>query len=243
MAVFSHPDDETVAGPLLARYAAEGHHVRLFTVTSGEAGVTANLPAGVRLGAAREEELRRACACLGIDEPLFGGFPDGGIHSRDVQDRLSRALVDVFGSLRPDIVITWGGDGATGHPDHRVTGAVASQVFQSLGTSRKLYFAAAPASLFSGFSSPDEPLESLVRILGRYPVADKYITTVVDCRAWLDEAGRAIRCHRTQWNNERMRAFDAINRELLGGKVYLRLALADTPIPAPMSETDIMAGL
>jgi hypothetical protein len=33
--VFAHPDDETTVSPLLARYAAAGHPIRLVTVTSG----------------------------------------------------------------------------------------------------------------------------------------------------------------------------------------------------------------
>jgi LmbE family N-acetylglucosaminyl deacetylase len=38
LAVFAHPDDETTVSPLLAKYAAAGHPVRLVTITSGQKG-------------------------------------------------------------------------------------------------------------------------------------------------------------------------------------------------------------
>ena len=38
LAVFAHPDDETFAGPVLARYAREGVKVYLAIATKGEKG-------------------------------------------------------------------------------------------------------------------------------------------------------------------------------------------------------------
>src|SRR5687768_12416335 len=41
VAVFAHPDDERIVGPLLARYAREGHRVYLVIATDGRKGTPA----------------------------------------------------------------------------------------------------------------------------------------------------------------------------------------------------------
>src|ERR1700682_1394237 len=57
LAVFAHPDDETLVGPLLASYARRGGRVRLAIVTDGGQGVRphAGIPAGPQLATARAE--------------------------------------------------------------------------------------------------------------------------------------------------------------------------------------------
>ncbi len=51
-------------------------------------------------------------------------------------------VTELFTSLRPDVVITWGPSGWTGHPDHRMVGAVVSEVFASKvwGKPSNLYY-------------------------------------------------------------------------------------------------------
>ena len=44
LAVFAHPDDETFAGPVLARYAREGVKVYLAVATKGEKGADERAP-------------------------------------------------------------------------------------------------------------------------------------------------------------------------------------------------------
>ena len=57
MAIFSHPDDETVVAPILARYAREGTEVTLVIATDGRYGTNPwGLPPGDELAAARAEE-------------------------------------------------------------------------------------------------------------------------------------------------------------------------------------------
>ncbi len=48
LAVFAHPDDERVIGPLLSRLAREGRETHLVIATDGAKGVTdfARIPAG-----------------------------------------------------------------------------------------------------------------------------------------------------------------------------------------------------
>src|SRR5262249_10173999 len=68
LAVFSHPDDETIVSPLLAKYAHEDHAVHLLTLTAGEKGIRkhARIPAGQALAAIRAQELACSDAKLGL---------------------------------------------------------------------------------------------------------------------------------------------------------------------------------
>src|SRR5690242_13245381 len=62
VAIFAHPDDERVIGPLLSRLAREGRETDLVIATDGSKGVRdfAHIPAGAALAAARAKEA--ACA-------------------------------------------------------------------------------------------------------------------------------------------------------------------------------------
>jgi hypothetical protein len=81
LAVFAHPDDETFAGPVLARYAHEGVKVYLAIATNGETGVRehAGVPAGEQLAKVRREEAVCACRELGIQPPIFFDLANGQI--------------------------------------------------------------------------------------------------------------------------------------------------------------------
>ena len=133
--MFAHPDDETSVGRVLARYAAEGHDVYLVTTTSGQAGVAnTDIPAGPRLGAAREKEARCSAQKLGIHEPILLQFQDGKVYESANMQGIRDRLRDIVEELKPDVMITWGPDGATGHRDHRLVGDIATQVFLSSET-------------------------------------------------------------------------------------------------------------
>ncbi len=231
LAVFAHPDDESTVGAALAKYAAAGHEVYLAILTSGQAGnANTDIPKGPKLGQAREAEARCAAKALGIHEPLLLGFQDGATTSAQTQNEIARKLVEIFDQVRPDVVITWGPDGLTGHPDHRVASNLATQVFQDPAQLQahpgKLYYVAWPAEL-----APK----------GMRAVDERYITTTIDAGDYRDPAAAAIRCHKTQWSPERMDQMIGMGKDLLGGKIRLRLALSNSANPA--HEDDILTDL
>lgn len=239
LVVFSHPDDETTIGPLLAKYAKAGHDVHLVSITSGQKGTTpnTNLPAGDQLGAAREEELRCSTRQLGIQPPLLLQFQDQGISIPPVMEQIAARLRAIIEQTRPAVIITWGPEGVTGHPDHRTTSSLVSQVFQqrSLLTHKpkKLYYVAFPESKFS---SPSErrPFRT---------TSDLFITTAIEAGDAAEAAAHSIECHKTQWDAERMKQMKALFRDTMGGRVFLRLALAETPASAPLVERDLFQGV
>src|SRR3954452_24076207 len=103
LAVFAHPDDERVIGPLLSRLAREGRETHLVIATDGSQGVRdfAHIPAGPQLAAARLKEATCAANRLGVRKLHVIGLPDGGLASFDVLGKLRPAVAAIIDSLKP----------------------------------------------------------------------------------------------------------------------------------------------
>jgi N-acetyl-1-D-myo-inositol-2-amino-2-deoxy-alpha-D-glucopyranoside deacetylase len=197
--VHAHPDDESIyTGATMARYAAEGAQVTLVTCTLGELGEIippslAHLADGdgARLGEYRIGELAAACAALGVTDHRFLGGPgrwrDSGMMGTEGNDdprcfwradvdQAARALLEVIGEVRPQVVVTYDANGAYGHPDHIQAHRVAWRACELAGPEgpAKLY---ATAALGSG---PEQ------------------VTTELDAGAWFGQKLAAMRAHATQ---------------------------------------------
>ena len=218
LAVFAHPDDERVIGPLLSRLAREGRETQLVIATDGSQGVRdfAHIPAGPELAAARAKEASCAANRLGVRQLHIIGLPDGGLASFEVLGKLRSSLVAIIDSVRPAAIITFGPEGGTGHPDHRLVGDVVSQIVESDARYAKidLLYASLPSERLKT-APPAEPTvngmaESLLTV--RVPFEDRDLV-----------AGREeFACHRTQYAPAEM---DAVNRYLAhawNGTVWLR---------------------
>jgi LmbE family N-acetylglucosaminyl deacetylase len=220
LAIFAHPDDETIVAPALARAAREGARVYLVIATDGRLGVSkhAGIPAGDSLARVRAGELRCSATVLGAQPPVLLGFPDNGLAvlspwPGEPLDRMIKRVEAVLNELRPDVVVTWGPDGGYGHQDHRLVGDVVTQVFQSgAGGGARL--------LYVGFTA--ERIAGAPRWYGSriYPTAPALLTT----RIAFDErdretARRSIACHRSQATEEEMNeSFTALSH-LWNGEV------------------------
>jgi LmbE family N-acetylglucosaminyl deacetylase len=236
MAIFAHPDDEISVGPALAKYAAAGHQVHLITITSGQVGDSnTDVPRGHELGETRERELRCSTQKLGILPPTPLGFMDGDISSWRTIESIRARVRELAHRIRPQLIVTWGPDGLSGHPDHRVASSIATEIFQEVwlegGAPQKLYYFTLPASV------------SLAPATGagdRASVSDELVTTVIEAEPFLDRTREAMHCHQTQWNPPA--AVDALfesRRKSTGGNVYLRLALSRVG-PAEAPERDLL---
>jgi LmbE family N-acetylglucosaminyl deacetylase len=135
LGVFAHPDDETFcAGGTLAKYVAAGWEVMVISATRGQAGQIRDPKAATRrtLGQAREREFYAACEQLNVHRARVLDYMDGTLQEVDPHE-LTGAIVRVIRAFRPDIVITFGPDGAYGHPDHIAIGAATTAAFEQAG--------------------------------------------------------------------------------------------------------------
>jgi LmbE family N-acetylglucosaminyl deacetylase len=240
LAVFSHPDDETIVSPLLAKYAHAGHSVHLLSLTAGEKGVRehAKIPAGEPLASIRAQELACSAAELGITGYTLLRFPDQGFSAGSGNPIWKDAVSEVraaIGHLCPDVIVTWGPEGGTGHPDHRATNSIVVQAFQQRSLlshqPRKLYYATFAETVNGGTNE----WASETR------VSREFITTDVDCSDYMNAAQRAIECYRSQWTPELMRRVRSIC-ELQHGHVLLRLAYSTIAVWR-LPKRDIFEGL
>jgi LmbE family N-acetylglucosaminyl deacetylase len=218
LAVFAHPDDERVIGPLLSRLAREGRETHLVIATDGAKGVRdfAKIPAGPELAAARTKEALCAASRLGVRKLHILGLPDGGLASFDVLSRLRSGLAAIIDSVRPAAIITFGPEGGTGHPDHRLVGNVTTQIVQS--DARYANIDLLYASL------PTERLRTAPRA---NPSVNGMAEALLTVRVPFEErdlvAGREeFACHRSQYAPAEM---DSVNKYLAhawNGTVWLR---------------------
>lgn len=149
LGVFAHPDDEVFcAGGTFARYCAEGVQAMVVSATRGEAGQIRDATVATRatLGEVREAELRRACAELGVGEVCCLDYLDGTL--ADVgTDVLADAVGGIIQEFEPDVVVTFGSDGAYGHPDHIAISDAVTAAAQRFGpTGTRLYHSHFPRS-------------------------------------------------------------------------------------------------
>lgn len=207
LAVFAHPDDESVAcGGTLARLADAGARVILLSASHGENGSVSDpaLVPGGDLGRARLRELRDAAQILGVAEVLVFDHPDGELRWSQVAELRAEILMTIA-RVRPDAVITFDEDGLYWHQDHigvheRTTTAVRTlgpdapplyYVTMPKGVMQEVAMAAsastgAEASSFWGIAAD---------VFGDHA---RLPTFVVDVREWTPRKMAALRCHKTQ---------------------------------------------
>jgi LmbE family N-acetylglucosaminyl deacetylase len=147
LVILPHPDDESFPmGGTLAKYAANHIRVTLVCATRGEAGIEGLDPE--ETGKIREGELRQAASALGLDEVRFLDYRDGTLSQVNAEEFIER-LAGLLRDLKPDVVLTFGPDGISGHPDHVTLSARVTQAFDraTLPSSRLYYLAPSKATL------------------------------------------------------------------------------------------------
>jgi LmbE family N-acetylglucosaminyl deacetylase len=222
VAVFAHPDDESVAAPILARYAREGVQVHLIIATDGAAGgQQTSIPRGPELARARAEEARCSADALGAKPPILLGFPDGqlGNYTDDPLRlfKLTQRLQEELQRLGPDALITWGPDGGTGHPDHRLVSATVTQLVRTgaPGVPQRLFYASFPAAAIR-VANPARGEPPLL-----IPEAKHLSTRVPFTPADLEAAKRSLACHKTQFPPETIARIAGAAKEVWNGVLSL----------------------
>ena len=201
LAIFPHPDDETVVAEVLIKYVRLGYNVQLIIATDGKDGTrVTKIPAGDSLGNLRKEESRCACKIMGIPDPVFLGVERldtkiGVGRYFNEHKKLLDTLKVLLPIIKPDIIITFGPDGDTHHSEHIVTGATVTELLLQEGWVEKypLYFVAWNKQ------------QGLSGDLGY--VNDQYFNVKIDYSNEDELKGlEAMKCYVTQYTAEEMKA-------------------------------------
>jgi LmbE family N-acetylglucosaminyl deacetylase len=222
VAVFAHADDESAAAPVLARYAREGVRVHLIIATDGaQGGAHTSIPRGAELARVRGEEARCATDALGIHAPILLGFPDAQLGSY-MEDptrlfQLTARLQGELQRLRPDAVITWGPDGATGHPDHRLVSSIVTQLVRAgaPGAPERLFYVSIPAEGFLAMNPARGEPPLLI------PMAKYFSTRVPFSTADFEASRRSMACHKTQYSDDIVQRVSEAQRGVSKGELPL----------------------
>lgn len=265
LAVLAHPDDESLGfGGTLAKYAAQGVEVFLLTATRGDAGRyrghradEPEHPGPAALARIREAELRAAAAALGVREVSLLDYHDQQLDQAHPR-RVIAEIVSHVRRIRPHVVVTFGPDGAYGHPDHIAISqfataamvAAADSAFPVEGAAAphavsKLYYLAWSTSMWAAYEAAFRTLRSTVDQVERQatPWPDWAITTVIDTRDCWPAVWRAVSCHVSQVAAyERLKQLSPEHHEALWGRQSFYRAFS-TVNGGRSQETDLFEGL
>jgi LmbE family N-acetylglucosaminyl deacetylase len=203
------------------KLAAAGHTIALLTLTRGDAGLWLGKTFGSwsksELGAERATEWAAAVTTIGYHWSRLLRYPDGGLKDAPA-DVITADIVAAIREVRPEIVCTFGPEGAgSEHDDHRSASYFAARGFARAAVAdqyaergaphlaRRLFFSATPYVA-------DAPA----------PFGATTPTHVIDVSAFEQQKAAAFECHKTQ-HKDRDFFYDLLKRR--AGKEYFHLAI------------------
>jgi LmbE family N-acetylglucosaminyl deacetylase len=206
LGAFAHPDDDVYSlGATLVAHRGDLRSTFVFA-TSGENGPITD-PAVVsrdELAPVREREQRASMEALGVADAVTARFlrlPDYYLPDEPFGDLVER-LGDAIRDTRPDIIVTFGPDGMTGHQDHIRVGEAALAAFDGASDDTPTHLfqtALARSAVDRLYSEVDEagdgPRNSLLNVAG---VPDERISVRFDARPYRATKLEGILAHRTQ---------------------------------------------
>lgn len=232
LALYAHPDDESLCAGTLASLAADGVQVTLVCATRGEVGEISDpaLATPETLPHVREAELRCAARAMGISEPVFLDYRDSGMAGTPPNehpdafmnadaDEVVETLVGIIRRVRPQLVVTFDETGGYGHPDHiaiwrhthaAVEAAADSERFPDAGEpwqAGRIAYAVFPRSFFVRMREKLVELGEDTSELDEFSergigFPDDQVHAIVDISAFVDQKFAAIECHRTQFGGD-----------------------------------------
>jgi LmbE family N-acetylglucosaminyl deacetylase len=236
MCVTAHPDDECFGfGGALALAADRGIETYVICLTDGQAASNrGDAATGQALGVLRREEFRRSCEVLGVTHHELMDYHDGRLEFVEFSVAAGR-LVEKIRSFKPDVVLTFGGDGGQNtHPDHMIASMLTTAAFHwarqakrypdggERHQAKRLYYLTANSY-----------------IPGRPPAMTMPWTVTLDIRSVRERKTEAFRQHVSQAPlMEKTKDFF----EKYGAEEYYSLIAVAEPQPARQA-TDLFEGL
>jgi LmbE family N-acetylglucosaminyl deacetylase len=198
LVVMAHPDDaEFSAGGTLARWTDAGARVTYCVCTDGDKGTSDPSRDPREVAEERIAEQRAAARVLGVEEVIFLGHPDGTLQATL---ELRRDVVRVIRQVRPEAVLCPDptrrfGPGYINHPDHRAIGDVALDA---------VYPSARDPLVFPELVDEGLQPHKVVQVFVSNPSEP---TCLVDISTTLERKIEALRQHRSQITDDRLREF------------------------------------
>lgn len=232
MCLTAHPDDESGAfGGALLMAHDRGVETTVICLTEGAAGsFRGTATSNEELAQLRRDEFNAAAKLLNVTHAEVLKYPDGKLDQQDFYE-LTGVLVEKIRKYRPQVVLTFGGDGGVNlHRDHTFTSLAATAAFHWAGRAQffpdagtpyapqKLYHASTP--WISVFNSNEGAKAARVPF-----------SLSLELGQWKQRKIDAFSQHTTQHGVlERVRDF--IDKHM-NEESYLLVA---TPTPRPLSE-------
>jgi N-acetylglucosamine malate deacetylase 2 len=131
LTVVAHPDDESFGlGALVDGFTGSGAAVHLVCFTRGEASTLNSGDADLRV--AREAELRRASAELGVAGITLLDYPDSALAAQPADELVGHVVV-AAARRHADGLLVFDETGVTGHPDHQAATRAAVRAATAAG--------------------------------------------------------------------------------------------------------------
>ena len=185
-------------------------------------------PRGEDLVRARAAEASCATEALGIQPPILLTFPDGKLGDytadRSLLYRLTDRVAAELERLKPDAIVTWGPDGGTGHPDHRLVSDIVVQLQRAgaPGVPDRIFFMHIPAEGMRAMN-PQRGAPPLLLPQSKFVNVHIPITP-----SDLDAARRAMACHHSQFSPETVDRVFPMQARYWNGSVELSPAFPST---------------
>ena len=131
LCVVAHPDDECFAfGGALSLAGRQGVETYVICLTDGQAATNrGEATSGEDLGRMRREEFKASCEVLGVLRYELMDYQDAQLEFADFSTT-ARRLVERMREFKPDVVVTFGGDGALNtHPDHTMVSLLTTAAY------------------------------------------------------------------------------------------------------------------
>jgi LmbE family N-acetylglucosaminyl deacetylase len=138
-----------------------------------------------------------------VSEVCLLGYPDGALDQVDPREAAARIGRQIR-RVRPHVVVTFGPEGAYGHPDHiAISQFTTAAVVQEAGPAHavsKFYYIAWRKNKWDAYQAALKKLTSKVDGVERQatPWPDWAVTTVIDTGNYSNTVWRAVSCHETQ---------------------------------------------
>ncbi len=152
--IVAHPDDESFlfAGTTL-QFEDQGKVIGIICATKGEKGadrLNRNLST-FEMAKIRTKELLGACHILNCECKNFYDYPDGGLDQVDFDELVNKLIKDID-RHQPEIILTFGDEGVSGHRDHIAIGKAATKAAMNAENKPKeVWKASIPASMAEDF--------------------------------------------------------------------------------------------